>query len=198
VDFSKEYAKKRFFWGIKPNKSVVFVAGLLSRGKALDIGMGEGKNAVFLAKKGFNVKGVDVSSEAIKKSAILAKRKNVKILPECADIKNFNFKCKYDLIISTFTLHFLPKKKSLEVLKKIKAFTKPGGFNLVALFIRENSKCSEAMEKRFGLYLYEVGELKRLYSGWKIVKYAEKKELDNSHGKAHYHNVAIIIAQKVK
>ena len=46
--------------------------GLLQKGRVLDVAMGKGQNAVFLAKMGFDVEGVDVSLEAVNDALKLA------------------------------------------------------------------------------------------------------------------------------
>ena len=53
---------------MEPASFLVENLALLRRGTALDIAMGEGRNAVFLARQGFAVEGVDISPESVKKA----------------------------------------------------------------------------------------------------------------------------------
>jgi 2-polyprenyl-3-methyl-5-hydroxy-6-metoxy-1,4-benzoquinol methylase len=71
----------------------------LTKGKALVLAMGEGRNAVFLAKNGFDVDGCDISEVAIEKTKILAKEHNVKLNAFVADLEEYRIpNNKYDLI----------------------------------------------------------------------------------------------------
>jgi 2-polyprenyl-3-methyl-5-hydroxy-6-metoxy-1,4-benzoquinol methylase len=75
--------------------------GLLPRGLVLDVAMGEGRNAVYLAKMGFSVEGVDRSADAVQKALELAVSNGVTIRAEVADLeKNYQIKPDtYDVII---------------------------------------------------------------------------------------------------
>lgn len=197
MDFLKEYKKEQFYWGTEPHKAVTYLLNFIKFGEALDLGIGEGKNAIFLAKNGFNVEGVDCSIEGLEKVEKLAKINGVTVKTFCTDIGEFKFTKDYDLIISTFTLHYLPKMKSHEVIKKIKSFTKIGGFNLITVFTRNFPGYSLKMENKFDLDLFEKNELNDLYLDWEIIKYSEEIKLDKSHGKPHYHSIALLIARKI-
>ena len=65
--FEKEYQKKEAYWGRKPDKIVRLISKYKSFGEVLDLGAGEGKNSIFLAKGGFKVTSLDISKEGIKK-----------------------------------------------------------------------------------------------------------------------------------
>lgn len=75
---SEGYKRKDYLWGIKPNRFVIKVPELIRGGSVLDIGVGEGRNAFFLAEKGFEVTGIDISKEAIVKFLDLAQKKKHK------------------------------------------------------------------------------------------------------------------------
>ncbi|MGE3608339.1 MAG: class I SAM-dependent methyltransferase [Bacteriovoracaceae bacterium] len=85
-DFLKESSQR-----LKPN------------GKILCIAEGEGRNAVFLAKMGFDVTAMDLSSEGIYKARKLAQKNNVSMTTIVSDLTTFNFGTeKWDGIISIF------------------------------------------------------------------------------------------------
>jgi len=54
-----KYKEQGLLWGMKPNPYVVKIPEIISSGNTLDIGVGEGRNAIFLAKRGFEVTGID-------------------------------------------------------------------------------------------------------------------------------------------
>src|SRR3972149_10905123 len=68
IFWDKKYETGAYIFGKEPVAFLREHIDLLPRGKALDIAMGEGRNAVFLAKNGFSVDGCDVSEVAIKKA----------------------------------------------------------------------------------------------------------------------------------
>ena len=63
----------------------------LRKGKALDLAMGEGRNAIFLAQRGFEVIGFDVSDIAVEKAKKLAYEKGIKIDTKAADLDLYVF-----------------------------------------------------------------------------------------------------------
>ncbi|MBM4278855.1 MAG: class I SAM-dependent methyltransferase [Deltaproteobacteria bacterium] len=75
----------------------------LPNGKALDLAAGEGRNAVFLARNGFEVDAVDISRIGLKKAKKLSEKAGVKIQTICADLKIFPIeKEKYNLIANFY------------------------------------------------------------------------------------------------
>jgi len=62
------YAHEPHLFTTEPNALLVEVAGAMSPGRALDIGMGQGRNAVWLAEHGWDVTGLDVSSEGVRQA----------------------------------------------------------------------------------------------------------------------------------
>ncbi|MFH0846539.1 MAG: class I SAM-dependent methyltransferase [Chloroflexota bacterium] len=84
-----------------PAEFLVENIGLLPRGLALDTAMGSGRNAVYLAKMGFQVEGLDISQEAIDDALRSAKESGVTIKARVADLeKDFHISQEsYDVII---------------------------------------------------------------------------------------------------
>jgi ubiquinone/menaquinone biosynthesis C-methylase UbiE len=78
----RKYPLETLPWELgRPRKIIVELVekGVIEKGKALDICCGAGTNTVYLARKGFNVTGVDISSKAIEYARQKAKQANVKI-----------------------------------------------------------------------------------------------------------------------
>ena len=71
--WNEKFKEKRFALGKRANAFLRRNIGLLPKGKALDIATGEGKNAVFLAQRGFRVDAVDTSEVGLKKAENLAR-----------------------------------------------------------------------------------------------------------------------------
>ncbi len=190
--FDKQYKKEKCLWGIKPAPIMEFLLKHKKSGTVLDLGTGEGRNALFLAKHGFNVTAVDISREGIKKLERLALENKVRINTFVKDIRNFNFSENYDIILSFATLHFLEKEEIERVIKKIKEHTSYNGFNVITVFTEENPN------KNFS-YLFKRNELKKYYSDWEILGYKERMtplEKHGKEGKLHRHGLARLVARK--
>src|SRR3989344_3305357 len=175
--FDEKYKSEKCLWGKEPIKSVKSILKYKNSGDVLDMGVGEGRNSIFLAKQGFNVTGVDISKEAIEKFKRIADGENLKVEGIREDIRNFKFNKKYDVIISATTLHFLDEKSIKKIIEKMKAHTKLNGINLITVFTEENP------HKNFS-HLFKKGELKSYYPDWKIIGYKEIITPVEKHGLA--------------
>ena len=90
----------------------------LRKGKALDVAMGEGRNAVFLAAHEFQVSGFDTSQTAVEKALKLAQEKGVKLETKATDLDFYLFGImKWDTIILSYfkpvPRYFFEIKRSL-------------------------------------------------------------------------------------
>ncbi len=188
--FNEKYKGEKCYWGEEPDKILKLVLKHKKTGEVLDLGVGEGRNALFLAQNGFKVTGVDISKVAIKKFKMLAISKNLKVIGLNEDIRNFEFSKKYDIIISTATLHFFKKREIKKLINNIKKNTRENGLNVISVFTEENPN------KNFP-YLFKKGELKSHYEDWNVLKYGEfitSLEKHGKEGKWHRHGVALIVA----
>lgn len=129
--------------------------------KVLDIGAGDGKDSLFLAKKGFHVLAIDSSAYFIHKINQLAKIHNTKINTVIADATTYPFE-NYDIIICNNVLHFLKNEQIKELINKMKKHTKPCGLNIISTF--QENKTGDI-------------DLTDFYSDWKILHY--KKDLNS-------------------
>ncbi len=79
----------------EPAQFLVDNIGLLPRGRALDIAMGNGRNAIYLAKMGFEVEGVDISAEAVNIALASAEKAGVMLKAQVTDLeKAFHIKAE--------------------------------------------------------------------------------------------------------
>ena len=192
-NFNDDYKKQGCYWGLEPSKYIKLLLDFKNNGNVLDLGVGEGRNALFLANSGFNVTGIDTSKEGIDKFKELAKKNNLKINAILSDIMDFEFNDSYDIIISNATLHFLKKELIDVLINRMKNFTNKEGINFITAFSEENPN------KNFA-YLFKKDELKDYYRDWEILKYKEfiTPLEQHSDGEPHKHGVVVIIARKIK
>lgn len=127
--WNSRYAKvgDGFFYGTGPNTFLAAsVAALPPGGTVLCIADGEGRNSVWLAKRGFRVSAIDVAEEGVAKARALAAREGVTVDASVADVTRFDYgTARYDAVVSIF-LH-LPAKARRATHRRIVEALKPGG-----------------------------------------------------------------------
>ena len=88
-DWDARYSEPGYAYGTEPNDFLVEVAERIPRGPVLCLGEGEGRNAVFLAGRGFEATAVDSSRAGLVKAEALARERGVRIVTIPADVTNF-------------------------------------------------------------------------------------------------------------
>ncbi|MCP5158716.1 MAG: class I SAM-dependent methyltransferase [Gammaproteobacteria bacterium] len=83
--WNKRYSGANYIYGTTPNSFLAEHCGLLT-GPVLSLSEGEGRNAVFLASRGLEIIGVDISIVALEKAKLLAKSHGVEIKTALADL----------------------------------------------------------------------------------------------------------------
>ena len=76
-DWDRRYSGRELIWTAEPNRFLVAETSDLPPGRALDVACGEGRNAIWLAERGWRVTGVDFSEVALAKAARLAASRGV-------------------------------------------------------------------------------------------------------------------------
>ncbi len=120
-----------------PHVHLAEAAERLPPGRALDLACGAGRNAVWLAERGWAVTAVDFSPVAIASARALAARSGVGVAWTVADLLDFEPAPRaYDLVL-VFFLHLPPAERDA-VLRKAVAAVAPGGTFLLAAHDRRN------------------------------------------------------------
>lgn len=196
--YDKQYKEQEIVWGYEPSKLVEKSLDYLQpSSKVLDLGCGEGRNALFLAEKGHFLVAIDSSKEGVKKLCALAQKKRLDIIAEVMLIEEYLVRCPdYHAIFGIHIMQFIPENNIHNLFDQIKDKTNPGGINVFASFISKGEKHRSFQAKR-GLYVFEKGELKRYYNDWDILYYKEYLGPVEDHGQGpHQHEIVEIIARK--
>ena len=161
----------------------------------LDAGCGEGRNARFLAARGFQVDAFDVSAAGIDKLTRMAAADGVHVNAWADDLNTFEFSRSYDLIISHGVLHLLERDTWSRVIVQMKEYTRPGGVNVVAVFTDEIPPSDDLAP--FVRGLFKEGELARTYADWRQEQ-ATSYVLEDEHpgGVRHRHAIDKVVAWK--
>ena len=132
--WNQRFAQKEFMYGKEPNAFCKMQLKNYKLGKVLFVAEGEGRNAVYAARLGWDVFAFDASIEGIKKAQILASQSKVKIDYQLATydeaLYNKNF---FDLIILIFAHHVNRSQNHQRLIK----FLKPGGTIILEGFSKE-------------------------------------------------------------
>src|SRR3990172_3359421 len=164
--WNKRYDTETYILGKEPVEFLKEHINILPGGKGLDIAMGEGRNAVFLAKNGFEVDGCDVSEIAVKKTLGLAKENNVRVNAFVADLEIYKLpKDAYDVVACFYYL-----QRSL--IPQIKEALKPGGMVIYETYTIENWERGFEGPKNED-YLLKTNELLDLFKDLTIIYYRE-------------------------
>jgi 2-polyprenyl-3-methyl-5-hydroxy-6-metoxy-1,4-benzoquinol methylase len=124
--WDERYSGAGYAYGTEPNDFLKSVTDKLPSGKALSIGEGEGRNAVWLAQQGFDVTAVDASSVGLQKARRLARERGVTIETVHADLADYSIEpVTWDVIVSIFC--HLPPPLRRDVHARTVAGLKPGG-----------------------------------------------------------------------
>jgi tellurite methyltransferase len=190
--YDKEYQTEKLLWGSEPSIVAKELLNHRKEGSVLDIGMGEGRDVLFLAEKGFKVTGIDLSKVAVNKCLDLSEKNNLDVDLLVGDYLDYYPKNRFNIIISNCTLHLLDQKDVPRAIIKMKKMTRNNGLNIISVFSEKDD--SNVSHK------FKIDELKEFYKDWNILKYEEFSTSLEKHGSSeeHTHEGIIIVAEKVK
>ena len=149
-----KFSKADFFYGTNPNEFLASNLELVkSQKKMLCLGEGEGRNAIFFAKNGFDVTAIDASDLGLKKLENRAIEENLNIKTVCMDLNLWKAVEKYDVIVASY-LHMYKIERE-ELFKKIEESLNIGGYFIGEFFSTKQLSYSSGGPKDLDL-LYTV------------------------------------------
>lgn len=132
-DYDKFYGETPDALGAPTKVFVDFFERLeRTNARVLDVGCGQGRDALFIARSGHDVVGVDLSPNGIRDLQHVADSEKLSIQGIVADIVEFTPEGTFDIILIDRTLHMLAKPERLTVLQKLLNHVHTGGYVLVA------------------------------------------------------------------
>ena len=150
---------------LEPAQFLVENMDLLPKGKALDLAMGNGRNAFYLANMGFEVEGSDISPEAVSSALELSRKSGVNLRARVADLEgNYHIeKGAYDLIICFNYLH-------RPLITWIKDGLRTGGMVVYETFIVDQVRFGKPKNPD---HLLKHNELLDLFRDFRCLRYRE-------------------------
>lgn len=150
----------------EPSELVVEATKGIKPGVALDVGMGQGRNAVYLAQQGWTVTGLDISAEAVAAAAANAAKAGVHLDVVKAGYDDFDFGSnRWDLIVMTFA--WVPVTDPTFVARVHKSL-RPGGRVIFEHFIDTGEHPAAKVIKAL-----KPNELRQCFRGLQIAFYEE-------------------------
>lgn len=125
-DWNRRYAEREFVWTLEPNRYVAAELADLAPGRALDLASGEGRNALWLAERGWRVIAVDFSDVGMDKARQRAARLGLDIEWVVADVLEYAPPAGgFDLVLLSYLQ--LPQDERRQVLATARRALAPGG-----------------------------------------------------------------------
>jgi len=149
------------FFNTKPNAFLTEMIRGVKPGTALDVGMGQGRNALFLAQQGWTVTGFDPADKAVAAAQEEAKRLGVNVTTLVARDDQFDFGTeRWDLVVLSYVTlrHLIPQ---------IRQSLKPGGLAVVEAFHRDATKNQSIGSG----VVYDTNELLKLFDRFRVIRY---------------------------
>src|ERR1700744_2255273 len=124
--WDERYAGPELVWGLGPNCFVAEELAALPPGRAIDLGTGEGRNAIWLAERGFTVTAVDFSHGGRARAAALAAERGVSVDWVYADLLDYQpGPGRYDLVLIAYIQ--LPADRLTALARGAASALAPGG-----------------------------------------------------------------------
>ena len=165
--------------------------------KALDLGCGQGRNALFLAQHGFDVTAVDQNELSLEILQSIVEQEDLEMSVGLYDIHSASIGQTYDFIVSTVVLMFLQADRIPTIIKNMQEQTSIGGYNLIVCAMdTEDYPCSVNFP-----FTFKEGELANYYKDWELVKYNENPghlHRRDENGNRIQLRFATMLAKKVK
>jgi SAM-dependent methyltransferase len=194
--WEERYSGEKFAYGKEPNKFFKAEIEKLIPGRLLMIGEGEGRNAVYAAKLGWNVDAIDYSEMARKKAMALAAENNILINYEINDLSLFEPKEDYYDAIGIIYIHLdeeLRRKVHLKVIKSLKE----NGCVILEAFEKKQIKNSSGGPKNIDL-LYSLEDIVSDFIDLEFIK-LDKENVSLDEGDYHVGEADVVrfIGKKV-
>ena len=138
--FDRIYASDRPNFNQNPSTVLVEAIEGVKPGRALDVAMGQGRNALFLAQRGWAVTGFDISNEGLNVARANAKKAGVPLTAQRSSIEDFSYgEGQWDLI----ALIYVPKgAHEGAAMTRLARALKPGGLLVIESFASDRQSAS--------------------------------------------------------
>jgi 2-polyprenyl-3-methyl-5-hydroxy-6-metoxy-1,4-benzoquinol methylase len=147
----------------EPNAFLVAMTKGLKPGRSLDVGMGQGRNTIYLAQQKWDSNGFDPADRAVAAAQEQARKLGVTITTTVARAQDFDWGTnKWDLIVLSYV-------GAREFVASVTKSLRPGGMVIVEGFHRDATKTQPIG----GSVVFDSDELPKIFTGFRVVRYEE-------------------------
>ncbi len=151
LSYDKYYQTKNLFGAPYP-ELIEFLVAYPKKGKVLDLGCGQGRDAIALARLGYAVTGIDNSKVGIDQMNQIGQREDLTLVGQVGDIYSFDKFEDYDIILVDSMFHFAKKDREKEVglVRKIVSTIKKGC--VIAVCIQDTGHKVKTLQQAIDFY----------------------------------------------
>lgn len=195
IFWNGKFSKADYFYGTKANEFLASKIELIkNKKKLLCLGEGEGRNAIFFAKNGFEVSAIDASDVGLAKLELKSKEENLDIKTLCMDLNHWIIDEKYDVIVASY-LHMFKDERE-ELFKKIEDSLNPNAYFIAEFFSTKQLEFTSGGPKDLEL-LYTIEDFKNHFLSCKKELKEEIVSLDEGIGHQGEACVIRVVIQKL-
>jgi len=198
--YNNAYSNDDYYWGMEPSTMCYEVLRYLPPTrplKLLDIGCGEGKDAVFFARCGYIVSAFDLSEAGLEKTRLLAEKAKVTVNIFKANLWHFRLTENYDILYSSGVFEYIKPEIRSEIMENYKAHVNDGGLVAFHTFVKKPF-IERKPDRQRDSYAWKSGELFTYFHDWYIENCCEYIFDCNSSGVPHKHAANRLFARKIK
>lgn len=182
------------FFVNNPDENLVsyFRKNLISSGNVLELGCGNGRNAIYFADKGCKVDAVDSSQKAIEWGKEMAQERNAEVNFIEKNIFELNYsEGKYDIVYDSGCFHHIPPHRRMNYIDLVKTALKPGGTFAITCFIEGGElggtgitdwEVYRLRSLQGGLGFTE-DKLRKIFSDFEVIEIRKMKKMDRTDGR---------------
>lgn len=185
--WNERYSNEVFAYGEEPNVYLKEQLVKLKLGGILFPAEGEGRNAVFAARIGWEVSAFDISSEGKKKALQLAEKNNVKVDYQVGELLTLNYTVEQFDVLALIYAHFPASIKSA-FHKTLSTYVRKGGIVIFEAFSKKHLEYLAKNDKVGGPkeidMLFSIDEIKSDFEDYEIIELIET-EVELNEGVFH-------------
>jgi len=191
MDFDTLCQTCSHLWGNTVDEAVQKAVSYFLGKEVLDLGAGDGRNALYLLEKWFHLECVDISTIGLQKIEEKAEKYSWKLTTHVEDLNAYQFSKTHENIVCTFVLHFLTKKKARELISHMQHATTPWGIHVLCGFTSSGELDIPEISG-----VFTIDELSTLYEDWEMIFSQQKPDRVRKWAKTH--EIYSYIARKSK
>ena len=194
--YDAAYRSRPGLFGVTPDRTLVdFIEHEEPKGPALDLGCGDGRNSIFLARRGLQVHALDTSRPGIVRLSEFARRRNLPITAQVGDIRNLQPGMEpFGLIVADTVLCHLDWRDARRVAARIHDLLRSGGWLYASSFTKDDPQESEFAP--ITRSYFDPNAFRSLFSRLSVKQYHHRRVTDDEHGPIHEHVIVSVVARR--